>query len=262
MALIDNYTKEELEEIVKNSKSIKEVISKLGYSTNGGSNSKTVKNRIEKYGISIEHFTSTVNPTIRTEENVFIEDSTASQAVLRRWYFKGKYTPYTCSICGQLPEWQGKELTLILDHINGHNHDDRLENLRWVCPNCNQQLDTTGTKRGFSHLKKVKLETKEEIKKEEKPKKQHLCIDCGNPCSSNATRCQKCDNEHRKAISHVNDLITREELKKLIRTMPFTKIGEQFNISDNAVRKWCDRFDLPRRKSEINKYSDKEWETI
>ena len=38
---------------------------------------------------------------------------------------------------------QGKALTLILDHINGRNHDDRLENLRWVCPNCNQQLDTT-----------------------------------------------------------------------------------------------------------------------
>ncbi len=35
-------------------------------------------------------------------------------------------------------------MTLILDHINGENHDDRLENLRWVCPNCNQQLPTTG----------------------------------------------------------------------------------------------------------------------
>lgn len=42
--------------------------------------------------------------------------------------------------------WNGKELTLILDHKNGINNDDRLENLHWVCPNYNQQLDTTGSK--------------------------------------------------------------------------------------------------------------------
>ena len=46
----------------------------------------------------------------------------------------------------------GKVLTLILDHKNGHNHDDRLENLRWVCPNCNQQLDTTNGR----NVKKLK----------------------------------------------------------------------------------------------------------
>ena len=45
-----------------------------------------------------------------------------------------------------------KPLTLILDHINGHNHDNRLENLRWVCPNCNQQLDTTNGR----NVKKLK----------------------------------------------------------------------------------------------------------
>ena len=47
----------------------------------------------------------------------------------------------------------GSLLTLILDHINGSNHDDRLENLRWVCPNCNQQLETTGYKKYRSDLK-------------------------------------------------------------------------------------------------------------
>jgi len=65
---------------------------------------------------------------------------------LRNWYKKGNYTKYECSICGQEPFWNGKELTLILDHINGVHTDDRLENLRWVCPNCNYQLDTTNGK--------------------------------------------------------------------------------------------------------------------
>lgn len=55
---------------------------------------------------------------------------------------------------------------------------------------------------------------------------------------------------------------TREELKCLIRTTPFTAIGKQFDVSDNAVRKWCDYYNLPRKVSEIKKYSDIEWEKL
>lgn len=57
-------------------------------------------------------------------------------------------------------------------------------------------------------------------------------------------------------------LISREELKKLIRTTPFVQIGKQFNVSDNAIRKWCDKYNLPRKVSDIKKYSDEEWELI
>lgn len=145
MALIDNYTKEQLEEIVNTSFSMKQVIDRIGYSTHSGSNKVTVKKRLEHYGIDISHFTFHKGIK-RCPENIFVENSTASQSVLRKWYKKGNYTPYQCSICGLEPFWNGAELTLILDHINGKNHDDRLENLRWVCPNCNQQLDTTGFK--------------------------------------------------------------------------------------------------------------------
>ena len=145
MAIIDQYSKEELSQIVEQSFSLKEVIFKLGYSTTSG-NCNTVKDRIEQYEIDCSHFSLSTSPVKRNEENVFIEGSTASQNTLRRWYLKGKYTPYKCSICGQKPFWNGQTLTLILDHINGKNHDDRLENLRWVCPNCNQQLDTTNGK--------------------------------------------------------------------------------------------------------------------
>lgn len=56
--------------------------------------------------------------------------------------------------------------------------------------------------------------------------------------------------------------ITREELKDLIRTTPFTTIASQFGYTDNAIRKWCDKFNLPRKKSEINSYSDEEWTKI
>ena len=140
-ALVDSFSKEELAEFVAQSNSYREVMDLMHYKSHNGKAYEIVKNRIEKYNISTEHFNT--RPAVkRTPENIFIENSTASQTVLRRWYLKGNYTEYRCAICGLLPIWQGKELVLTLDHINGKNTDDRLENLRWVCPNCDRQLPT------------------------------------------------------------------------------------------------------------------------
>ena len=49
---------------------------------------------------------------------------------------------YVCEVCGQDPVWQGKELTLTLDHIDGDVTNNRVENLRWLCPNCDTQTLT------------------------------------------------------------------------------------------------------------------------
>lgn len=142
IALVRQYSKEELEKMVKESHSMRELQRKIGYKSIGA-NFHTVQNVLNEYGISTEHFTGVAKGFIkRNEENVFIKDSSATQATLRRWYIKGNYSEYKCAICGQPPQWQGKPLTLTLDHINGDNHDDRLENLRWICPNCDRQLDT------------------------------------------------------------------------------------------------------------------------
>ena len=244
MALIDQYSKEELSQIVSQSTSFKEVISKLGYSA-AGNNYNTVKKQIEKYGIDYSHFSLSTPKIKRNEQNIFIESSTASQHTLRRWYLKGNYTEYKCSICGQEPFWNGKELTLILDHINDKNHDDRLENLRWVCPNCNQQLDTTGYK---------------QMRVEQKPEKKYYCSNCGKEIthSSNSGLCVKCSNIKSRTCERPS----RQELKNLIRTTPFTKIGNIFGVSDNTIRKWCLAENLPTKVSIIKKISDIDWELI
>ena len=141
-----NFSDEEFSQIVQESITYTEVCQKIGCSKSGDM-FKRIKQRIDDLHLSVEHFTTKgKSPIKRTKENIFIENSTADQRTLRKWYFEGKYTPYICSICGQQPWWNGQDLTLILDHINGYNHDDRLENLRWVCPNCNQQLPTTNGK--------------------------------------------------------------------------------------------------------------------
>lgn len=146
-AKIDSFSDEEFSQIVANSKSIAQIAKKIGYAATSGSNYVRIRLRIDNLHLSTEHFSLQNKRKIkRCFDNIFIKNSTASQKTLREWYINGKYTPYICSICGQKPFWKNKPLTLILDHINGYNHDDRLENLRWVCPNCNQQLETTNGK--------------------------------------------------------------------------------------------------------------------
>lgn len=88
--------------------------------------------------------------------------------------------------------------------------------------------------------------------------KYNYCIDCGAIISKKATRCVKCQSKIRYSTVKPN----REELKQLIRTTPFTAIGKQYNVSDNAVRKWCDSYNLPRKSSIIKKYTDEEWKQI
>ncbi len=231
MALIDKYSKEELEKIVKASNSWRDLSRKLEYNCNSGDLKAVLQKRIKQYNIDTSHFTIVApNAIQRTKENVFVENSTANQKTLRKFYLQ-EPIQYKCSICGQLPIWNNQSLTLILDHINGNNTDDRLENLRWVCPNCNIQLPTTNRKKST--------------------KKRYYCIDCGQEITSkNSSRCMACSAKY-KTISLENMPVTREELKQLIRTLPFTQIGKRFNVSDNCIRKWCDKFSLPRKVTEI-----------
>ena len=235
--LVDQYTKEELEKIVKQCKCMKEVILSLGYKTANGGNSKTVKNRIEKYNISTDHF-SYVEPKVRTFYNVFCLNSDVTQNVLRRWY-KRYSNDDKCYICGQGKIWNNKPLTMTLDHINGDNHDNRIQNLRWICPNCGSQLDTFAGK----NIKYKNIHNKK-IHKDRTKKVCPICKE--NKISLHSTMCRECYFKTRRS-----DIPSKEELEILIRTETFVEIGRRYNVSDNAVRKWCKRYNLPYLKKDL-----------
>lgn len=85
-------------------------------------------------------------------------------------------------------------------------------------------------------------------------KEKFYCEDCGCEISHGAKKCLSCHNkEQGRRIPDKNTL------KHLIRTTPFTQIGIKYGVSDNAVRKWCDKYSLPRKSSDIKKYSEEEW---
>lgn len=78
----------------------------------------------------------------RPNEDVLKIGSTYARHALKKRILKQKLLNYKCSICENPGEWQGKKLSLQLDHINGVQNDNRLENLRFICPNCHSQTET------------------------------------------------------------------------------------------------------------------------
>lgn len=106
-----------------------------------------------------------------------------------------------------------------------------------------------------SNMKKT--EQRQEIVKHEK--KEYFCKECGKPITASSNGlCRKCAHKAQRICERPS----REELKQMIRTIPFTHIAKKYNVSDKAIVKWCIYYSLPQRKSDINKISDKDWVNI
>ena len=150
-----HYTKEDVIAAVAKCKSIAGVLRQLNLRPIGG-NYKTIHHFIQKYGLDTSHFTGqgwNVGLVFQPkkgidDKEVFVKDSPYRCSWrLRERYKKTTGTNY-CEEC-KLTEWQGKPIPLEIHHINGDNTDNRLENLRLLCPNCHA---LTSNYRGRAHL--------------------------------------------------------------------------------------------------------------
>lgn len=81
-----------------------------------------------------------------SNEEVFIENSTYPRKDIKRRILKYDLIKYSCVLCNNDGEWNNSKLVLQLDHINGVNNDHRIENLRFLCPNCHTQQTTYAAK--------------------------------------------------------------------------------------------------------------------
>ena len=110
-----------------------------------------------------------------------------------------------------------------------------------------------------SIVQKPKKEKQQKTKSRKKIKiESNHCVDCGKIINNRSQRCEECEHKRQRKTEWPQ----RDELKDLIRTQSFSAIGKRYNVSDNAIRKWCKNYKLPYKKSEIKKYSDEEWGKI
>lgn len=139
-------TDDEFIKAVKSSNSIREVLLKLNLKTSGG-NYQCFHKRIKELNISIDHFT---DPKVWNKDKKFGPKRSLDEYLngvpiqsnkLKLRIISEGVKSHKCECCG-ITEWMGKPAPLELDHINGINTDNRLKNLRLLCPNCHAQTDT------------------------------------------------------------------------------------------------------------------------
>lgn len=113
-------------------------------------------------------------------------------------------------------------------------------------------------------VKKHNVAPKPKVKGKETEKK--ICPLCGNKMDKKSKKCATCENKlkHNQFIKEKEEKygLTREILKDEIRTTSFLKLSKKYGVSNKAICKWCKKYGLPYRKSDINSYTDEEWEQI
>jgi 5-methylcytosine-specific restriction endonuclease McrA len=147
MARKRKYTKDVLTPAVLQSTSFSNLCIVLGL-VNARNTRNALKRYVEEYGIDTTHFTTkhgrpkgTISPRY-TDAEVFIENSPIFGVQIRTRLKNIGVDDTTCMLCGLSKMWNGKPIQMQVDHINGIRSDNRLENLRIVCPNCHTQTET------------------------------------------------------------------------------------------------------------------------
>lgn len=222
------------------------------------------------------------------KKNCFLRRETAKRELL-------KIREEKCEICG-ISIWQNQKINLQLHHIDGDNSNNEESNLQLLCPNCHSLTDSFCGKRTSGSQKKY---SEEELKKALEENKSilsalrslgmssgrenyarcreiihkysifHLepienntekrCLKCGIIVGkSKSGLCLSCSSKQQRKVERPS----REILKNEIRNQTFLALGKKYNVSDNAVRKWCKSYNLPVSRHLIKNYSDSEWSNI
>jgi hypothetical protein len=162
-------------------------------------------------------------------DKVLVEKSTYN-----RWYLKKRLVAegllvYECEKCHNKGSWLGESLSLQLEHKNGINDDNRINNLCFLCPNCHSQTDTFSGR----NCKWIK--------------KEHGCEKCNKPTLTKFCSI-KCSNSISTRKRHLK-VINRPSLNSLLedlKTESFLFTGKKYGVSDNCIRKWLKGYGLSK----------------
>jgi len=226
------WKKEKVEWIIKNSTNKSEVLKKMNLKIFTG-NYDTLNRYIKNNNIDISHFNRKIKNSNKNNgikipsSEILVENSTyTSTNSLKQRLYKEGLKERKCELCGQEEEWKGKHMSLILDHINGIRDDNRLENLRIVCPNCNATLDThCGKNSKYKKIIEIKIKN---------IKMYYYCNDCGIQLSKKSNHCLDCYNKKQRKVERP----PYEQLIKEINELGWSGTGRKYGVSDNSIRKW------------------------
>jgi hypothetical protein len=223
-----------------------DALRRLGYESRG-QNFRTLKRHAERWAIPTDHFDPHLSQkragkTRLTPLNeVLVAGSSYARGTLKRRLYAEGLKQRKCEQCGQEEEWNGRKMSLILDHINGVSNDNRIENLRILCPNCAATLDTHCARN---------------------LPRQRACAGCGEMFAPSHIRHRyctlKCWGAVRSDTSYVGPGasrgIPRPETRKVLRPtywvllsdieeLGYRGTGRKYGVSDNTIRKWLDQYD-------------------
>jgi len=222
VSIIWKPTKKEFQKIVNEHTTLASILRWFGLHVGAG-NYKTLKRRIEKESIDIGHIKLGTNSNKGRSFREMSRDDVVTKYLkkgskvqsykLKQKLLQHKLLDNKCSECGQEPEWNGKPLSLQLDHINGDSSDNRLENLRILCPCCHSQTETFSGKRKMI---------------------RNHCSVCYRQISKNSTKCRKCASKAQKTKIHWPN---HNNLLAMVCEYGFKGTGRKLGVSDNAIRK-------------------------
>jgi hypothetical protein len=218
-----------------------------------GSNYRTLKRWARYWEIPTDHFDPNASRRRANAarelplENVLVENSTYRRGLVKKRLLAAGLRERRCELCGQGELWHGRRMSLVLDHINGVSNDNRLENLRIICPNCDATLDTH-CGRNLPRERNCPS-----CKRAFEPKNvQHRY--CSQECWGRVAATMYRGVPHPQARKVERP--SYEQLLTDIRSMSFLAVGRKYGVSDNSVRKWLKWYEhqaeRERNDAEIN----------
>lgn len=231
-----SVTNEEFTQLVANANTITDILWELGYNKSYGTGHARdlVKKRIKELNLFFE--SKQVNVSRLPDEEYYVKGT--YRGSLRVRVVKDNFLPYSCAECGVSNSWNNKPLSLQLDHIDGDATNNEKENLRWLCPNCHTQTDTYGNKNKGSTRTKHRGTYGE-----------RKCPQCGTQFIAKNRDSVFCSGQCSGKSRKKKPPVSKEDLLSLLKTESFISVGRKFNVSDNTVRKWCIRYDIPNKSS-------------
>ena len=241
------YSEDEAREAIAASRSWTEALRRLEMCSTGGAY-RVLQKYARIWSISTAHFDPWASnraalarhrARVKTPlAELLVEGRHFKSAKLGERLYEAGLKERFCELCGQGEEWCGRRMSLILDHVNGVHTDNRLENLRIVCPNCNATLETH-CGRNASRL----------VERE--------CGHCGRSFRPKFGRQRYCSRAcgsrwDRRGRPHPSlrkvERPPYEQLLAEITATNYLAVGRKYGVSDNAIRKWVLWYERERER--------------